>query len=442
MPTAAMLRIFKKALQQTIGQLPPPKRRFDAPLAIHGGTPVRDKRLRPWSGDTNCRASEWSGGVRDRFREVFLSGSEGLPQTKQKEFAARWAEFCGCKHALMLPHGTDALRFGLAAAFDHDGLDYGGEVIVPNLSFVASATSALDRRFGVALVDVEHGTLNIDPVRVEEAIVPGKTCAIMPVHQFGQAANMTALRAIAKKHGLKIIEDAAQAHGAAWEGKRVGSWGDAAAFSFQSAKNLSCGEGGMLTTDDAELFDRAYRLHNAGRSREAPSRWEHESIGWNCRATEYQATLVLHRFGRFEAQQETRAKNFASLRKMLQDVSCVRQLEMPASVTQHGMYMFSLCFQSAQCGGISLAEFMRASAAEGAPINRCYAHTLSDQPAMKQLLAKRPDYIRVLPTPVADQAVQEILYIAADVFLGTEADMADIAGALRKIESHYRNHHQ
>ena len=111
----------------------------------------------------------------------------------------------------------------MASVFDHDGLEYGGEVIVPNLSFIASATAALDRRFGVAFVDVDEGTLNLDPERVEEAIIPWHR-AIMPVHQFGQPADMTSLQAIAQKHGLKTIEDAAQAHGAAWKAGRSALW--------------------------------------------------------------------------------------------------------------------------------------------------------------------------------------------------------------------------
>ena len=106
-----------------------------------------------------------------------------------------------------------------------------------------------------------------DPQRVEEEIVQGRTRAIMLVHLFGQPANMTALREIARQHNLRIIEDAAQAHGATSESGPVGSLGDAAGFSFQSFKNLSCGEGGALTTNDEELFNRAYALHNAGRPR-------------------------------------------------------------------------------------------------------------------------------------------------------------------------------
>ena len=115
----------------------------------------------------------------------------------------------------------------------------------PNLSFVASATACLDRRFGVALVDVEAGSLQLDARHVEEAIVPGRTVAIMPVHQFGQPADMTAILDVARRHNLKVIEDAAQAHGAEWETGMVGALGDAGAFSFQSSKNLACGEGGI-----------------------------------------------------------------------------------------------------------------------------------------------------------------------------------------------------
>src|SRR5262249_11833399 len=190
-------------------------------------------RFRPWASDNDGNFLRWHSGARARLRRVFLDGVEGLPQPLAQEFAQQWATYCGCRYGLLLPHGTDALRLALAALFDHDGLDYGGEVIVPNFSFIASATAPLDRRFCLAFVDVDPATLLLDPGRVEEAIVPGKTRAIMPVHLFGQPADMTALRVIAGRHGLKVIEDAAQAHGAVWQDGPVGSLGDAAGFSFQ-----------------------------------------------------------------------------------------------------------------------------------------------------------------------------------------------------------------
>src|SRR5580704_1806089 len=206
--------VAKTVARQTIGRLPPPAARLAGKLACQGGTPVRDIRFRPWADYHSQNRLAWTTVIRPSFRQIFLTGAEGSPQTRSAEFGEKWAAYCGCRYGLLLPHGTDALRLGLAALFDHDGLEYGGEVIVPNFSFIASATAPLDRRFGIALVDVDPDTLLLDPQRVEEAIVPGKTRAIIPVHLFGQPADMTTLCAIAKRHNLKILEDAAQAHGA------------------------------------------------------------------------------------------------------------------------------------------------------------------------------------------------------------------------------------
>ena len=424
--------------QQTIGRLPRGSARLNGRLAIDGGTPVRNVRYRPWPRNAPTLAQWFAIGP--ELRRIFLSGVEGLPQTRQKQFAAEWARYCGCSHGLLLPHGTDALRLALAAALDHDGLAYGGEVIVPNLSFIATATAALDRRFGVAFVDVDAATLNIDPDQVESAILPGKTKAIMPVHQFGQPADMTSLRTIANRHGLKLIEDAAQAHGAAWETGPAGSLGDAAAFSFQSAKNLSSGEGGILTTSDAALFDRAFSLHNAGRSREMEARWEHHSLGWNVRATEYQAALLMDRFGRLDEQQRLRAGNFERLRNALPASCCLQPLAVHPGVRRHGMYMFVMRYHSERCGGVALERFISAVNAEGVPLNRCYSETLSNQPAMRDLLTRRPEYIRALSTPVSDRAVGEIVYLASSVFLAAGADIDDIAGAVEKVQAHYSAH--
>lgn len=404
-------------------------------LAVDGGTPVRDIRLRPWPANHRTSLAAWFTSVEPKFRAVFLSGIEGLPQTRQQAFAARWADLCQCRHALLLPHGTDALRFAIAAVLDHDGLQYGGEVIVPNLSFIATATAALDRRCGIALVDVDPGTLNLDPAAVEAAIVPGQTRAIMPVHQFGQPADMTAILAVAQRHGLRVIEDAAQAHGAMWKDRPVGGFGDAGAFSFQSAKNLSAGEGGILTTNDTGVYERAHALHNAGRAPKDGARWEHHSLGWNCRPTEYQAVLLEERLSGFAEQQEHRRARWADLLRALSGIDCVSPLALQPGVTRHGMYMFVLRYHAERCGGAAIDRFVAAVQAEGAPIHRGYASTIADQPVMRGLLARRPRYVRVLPTPAADQAAREILYIPGNAFLTDGQDMQDIADAIRKVQT-------
>lgn len=437
----ALTRGFKNAAKfvarQTVGRCPRSASRLTGRLAIHGGTPVRDVRFRPWHGIHGKRLSAWMNGGRAALRKVFLSGNEGLPQTLGKKFAQQWAEYCGCRYGLLLPHGTDALRIALAAALDHDGLEYGGEVIMPNFSFIASANAALDRRFAVVLVDVQEDTLLVDPKRVEEAIVPGKTRAIMPVHLFGQPADMTALGEIARRNNLKIIEDSAQTHGAEWETGPVGSLGDVAGFSFQGFKNLNCGEGGALTTNDETIFERAYSMHNVGRARQAPERWEHHALGWNCRATEYQAALLLERFKTFEQEQGTRRRNFFYLRELLGDVKCVRPQTVGPRVRKHAVHMLAMRYKSEHCGGTLIEDFLQACGAEGAPVHRGYTCTMSQQPVLQELRAKRPEYVRVMPTPVADQATQEFIYVPQEIFLGDRIDMEDIAAAFRKVMAHF-----
>ncbi len=430
-------QMVKKAAQQTLGRLPPNSSRLTGKLAIHGGKPVRHTRLRPWPGINDISLLRWTTQMRPAFRKIFLSGCEGRPHSLAQEFARRFAEYSGSRHGLLLGHGTDALRVALAAALDHDGLDYCGEVIVPNFSFIASATCALDRRLGVCFVDVDEQTLCLDPKRVEESIIPGKTRAIMAVHLFGQPADMTALRGIATRHNLKVIEDAAQAHGARWENGQAGSLGDAAAFSFQSSKNLNSGEGGLFVTNDDAIFERAYQMHDVGRNRVSPSRWAHESLGWNMRLNEYTAALLLDRMRDFEAEQERRAANFMALHQALQEVACAAPLAIHPGVRRHAAYMFVGRYFPEQCDNLGIDDFVEAVGREGVPIFRGYESTLSRQPVFQKTADKHPKLVRVLPSPVADAACRNTFYIPQQVFRATKADMLEIAAAFHKVQNHF-----
>jgi dTDP-4-amino-4,6-dideoxygalactose transaminase len=235
---------------------------------------------------------------------------------------------------------------------------------------------------------------------------------------------------------LKIVEDAAQAHGAVWETGPVGALGHAAGFSFQSSKNLASGEGGALTTNDEQVFERAHSLHNAGRPRIGGRRWEHVTLGSNCRLAEYQAGLLIHRFGEFERMQAIRRKNFHYLRRVMSEVACLEPLALDGGVRAHGMYMFAMRYKQEHCGGIFIDEFLELIEAEGVPIYRCFTTTIADQPAMQDLMKRHPEYFRRLPTPVADQAAREVVYIPQHVFLGVAADMEEIVAAIRKVERH------
>src|SRR3712207_3646118 len=149
----------------------------------------------------------------------------------------------GVKHALAVTSGTTALRVALLAC----GLSAGDEVILPAYTFVATASAIVETNAVPVFVDIHPDSYCLDPARIEEAITP-RTRAIIPVHLGGQAADMDAILAIARRHDLLVIEDAAQAHGAAYKGRSVGAWGDFGCFSFQSSKNLNCGEGGCVVT--------------------------------------------------------------------------------------------------------------------------------------------------------------------------------------------------
>ena len=431
-------KLAVKSAIRTLPQLPGRPGRLTGTLAKEGGLPVRDTRLRPWPVYPSSSMLDWTTKIAPKFLQIFLTGIEGLPQPLANRFADEWARYCGARHSLLLPHGTDALRVAIAAATDHDGIEYGGEIIVPNLSFIASATTVLDRQFGVALVDVDPETYLLDPKSVEEAIVPGKTRAIMAVHLFGQPADMTALRDIAKRHSLVLLEDAAQAHGAIHELGRVGAIGDAAGFSFQSSKNLSAGEGGAFTTNDAEIFERAYSFHNVGRARRGGQRWGHHSLGFNIRPNEYLAAILLHRLQKLETEQQRRAENFHKLREYLSDVSCVKPLGIGPGVQRHGVHMFVLRYDPEECGGLSIEDFLSTLQAEGLPINRCYTATMAQQPALQLIADKHPSYLRVMPTPVSDAAVKNMLFLAHDIFLGTEADMSEVAAAFKKVQARYQ----
>ena len=430
-------KLAAKSAIRTLPQLPGRPGRLTGTLAKEGGLPVRDTRYRPWPSYPSSSMLEWTTQIAPRFLRIFLTGVEGLPQPLSTRFAEEWARYCGARYALLLPHGTDALRVAISAAIDHDGIEYGGEIIVPNLSFIASATTVLDRQFGVALVDVDPETYLLDPQRVEEAIIPGKTRAIMAVHLFGQTADMTALRDIAKRHSLVLLEDAAQAHGAIHELGRAGSIGDAAGFSFQSSKNLSGGEGGAFTTNDAQIFERGYSFHNVGRARRGGQRWGHHSLGFNMRASEYVAAILLHRLQKLEAQQQRRAANFQKLREYIGDVSCLRPLGIEKGVQRHGVHMFVMRYDPEECGGLGIEDFISAVQAEGLPLNRGYTATMAQQPALQLIQDKHPSYLRVLPTPVADEAVRNMLFLAHDIFLGSESDMGEIAAAFAKVQARY-----
>lgn len=215
-----------------------------------------------------------------------------------EKFERRFADFCGTRYALTTSNGTTALHLALLAL----GIKAGDEVIVPDLTFIATANAVAYTGALPITVDIDAETLCISPTAIEQAIT-ARTRAIVPVHLYGHPADMDAINAIAVKHGLVVIEDAAEAHGAEYRGKRVGSLGRCGVFSFYGNKIITSGEGGMITTDDEALFLTGKRLRDHAMS--PVKRYWHEEIGYNYRMTNMQAALgvaQLERVDQFIAQ--------------------------------------------------------------------------------------------------------------------------------------------
>ena len=224
-------------------------------LAILGGSPVRDTKTNPWP-----KWPVWDKKEETALLEVLNSGVWSYNGPKETEFNKNFAEFCGVKYAVSAANGTVTLQMALEAC----GIGVGDEVILPGLTWQATAATIVDVNATPILVDVCEDTWCIDPKEIEKAITP-RTKAIIPVHLYGSFADMDEVMRIAKEHNLFVIEDCAHKHGGEWNGKKAGSIGDIGSFSYQLSKHLTAGEGGTVTTNNFELYEKLDALRNCGR---------------------------------------------------------------------------------------------------------------------------------------------------------------------------------
>jgi len=402
-------------------------------LAVDGGTPVRDTAQRPWPRWPIASEALWRDRVAPALREVYLSHVEGLPGPRAKAFAERFARYCGAKHGRLLVHGTDAIGSALSAVLDLDAWGDGGEVILPNYTFIATASAPLDRRCTLAFVDIDPKTFTMDPDALAEAIVPGRTRAVLPVHLAGHPADMDAINAVARKHGLAVIEDCAQAHGARYKGKPVGALADAGAFSFQSTKNLTCGEGGAVTTDDAEIDARVSGFMDVGRDPRG-GQWEYPRLGWNYRPSEYLAALLTARLETLDAETDHRARMAHYLTEQLGAIPGVTPPVEGAGCDRHAYHLYCMQLDTTQFGGHPRDAVVEALAAEGVPCTPGYTSPLSETPALEYLGKIYPPIVRVLPCPNAARVCANSLWLTQPLLLADTKDMDDIVEALGKVQ--------
>ncbi|MDZ7339467.1 MAG: DegT/DnrJ/EryC1/StrS family aminotransferase [candidate division KSB1 bacterium] len=404
-----------------------------AKLALHGGAPVREKPFPKWP--------VWGDEEIANLTEVVKSGKWGsLAGTKVKEFEQKFADYQQARFGICVNSGTTALRIALMAA----GVESGQEVLVPNYTFIASATAVLEAGAVPVFVDVEPDTYNMDPEVLEQHVTP-RTAALMPVHFAGRPADMDRIMAFAQKHALKVVEDACQAWGTEWDGRRVGAIGDAGAFSFQSSKNINAGEGGIITTNDPEI-DKMARAHaNCGRS--ADGQWyEHFYYGGNFRMTEFQAAVLLAQLGRLDELQAIRHENAAYLDEKLSTIPGVEPLANPTKATRQSHHLYIFRYKKEEFAGAPKARFIEALRKEGIPCSPGYSLPLNRQPVfLRKSFGPRgttvplPVDYSAVHTPVTERACyEEAVWFTQNMLLGTRDDMADIVEAIAKIKEHAR----
>jgi perosamine synthetase len=324
-----------------------------------------------------------------------------------EDFERSFAEFCGTKYALTVSNGTTGLHLALLAV----GIGPGDEVIIPDLTFIATANAIAYTGARPVMVDIEPETLCLDPGAVERAITP-RTRAIIPVHLYGHPAAMDAINAIASKHDLVVIEDAAEAHGARYRGKRVGSLGRCGVFSFYGNKIITTGEGGMITTNDEVLCQTAKRLRD--HAMHPKRRYWHAEIGYNYRMTNLQAALGMAQLQRIDEFSRRRRQIMAWYRAGLGHHADLR-LNCEASWATNAYWM--VCLEVDGMNETSRQNLMANLRSRGVD-SRPYFYPISDMPMYPS--ADTPIVHRIsprginLPTFVA-LSREQVDYICATV---------------------------
>ena len=387
-------------------------------LALNGGEPVVKRAL-------GKRWPIFDEKEEKALLEVLRSG-EWNRRDKVDEVGEAFAAYQDAKYSVPLANGTVALQCALKAA----GVNAGDEVIVPALTFVATATSVVLVNAVPVIVDVDPLTYNISPEAIEAAITP-RTKAIIPVHNGGYPADMDTIMKIADKHGLWVIEDCAHAHGSQWRGKGVGSIGHLGTFSFQIGKTLTCGEGGMVLTNDETLAENAARLVNL-----------------NMRMTNLQAVLLRCQLERFDAQVETRERNTAHLVAGMKTIEGIDPIPRDDRVTRWCFYYWDFRYIPDEFDGVPKSRFLEGLQAEGVPCG-VGAHgqpiyregPFADMEFFDQLGCARQgslyegeiDYSKVYCPNAERVYAEEVCSFPHALFLGGVDDMELILEAFRKL---------
>ena len=401
-------------------------------LAILGGQPVRKNKSWP-------RWPYWDQSVIDSVVKTTKSriwcriqSRTGTVPTFEKKFA----RLMGTKFCVATGSGTQALHTCVEAL----GIGAGDEVITSPYTDPGTIASILSARALPVLADLDRQSYQLDPEDVESRITEN-TRAIMPVHMMGQPCDMEAICAIAKKHNLKVIEDACQAHLAEYQGKKLGTIGDLGCFSFQSSKTIACGEGGGIIGNDEQLMDKCYTVHNHGTSR----RGRTEVAGPKYRMNEFEAAVLLGQLAGVQERFARRNENAAYLTSRLKDVPGIVPQKLYEGTASGSFYLYATTYRKEHFNNVDRSTFLKALSAEGISLSPYIRQGLHREPWIEHILSSKvyqkmfskkrlQSYRDRVPCPNCDKVCREMAMIwASGPLLGTKEDMDNIADAIIKV---------
>ncbi len=399
-------------------------------LALLGGSPVRQKPFPSWP--------EYGQEEEELLQAVLRSRRWGGYSPEVERLEKAFARLHGARHAITCCNGTVALEVALRAL----DLECGDEVIVPPITFVATATAVVICHGVPVFADIDAKTLNLSPEAVEAAITP-RTRAIITVHFGGHPADLDALRALALRHGLALIEDAAHAHGATWQGIPVGTFGTAGTFSFQAFKLATAGEGGIVVTNSSTIAEKVWSYCNCGR-RKGGGWFEHFILGSNYRLTGFQAAVLSAQLKRLPHQTALRQRNVEYFREKLRSLDGLVLPENDPRVSNHPYYLLTLRYQPETFSGVDRDLFLRALQAEGIPAQATYPYPLYRNPLFrKESLPpcgcgkwKSDQDYETLSLPESERVCKDGIWLDHYIFLGDHPDVDDVLTAIEKVRKH------
>jgi dTDP-4-amino-4,6-dideoxygalactose transaminase len=396
-------------------------------LAILGGEPVRRRPFAPWP--------QYTAADMDRLRTTVESrhwGGYPYPTPLATEFCAQFAQLQGAKYALPVANGTVAITVALQAA----GIGFGDEVIVPAYTWDGTATAALAMGAVPVFADIDPDTYCLD-VECVRKLITGRTRAIVPVHLAMRFAEMDELLALSHQYGLKVIEDCAHAHGGAWRGKGAGSMGDIGCFSLQESKLITCGEGGLLTTNSLEYYEALQTMINCGRA-SLTDQYGQRMLGLNYRMTDLQIALLFGQLERLPELRECRSRHAELLGSLIGGLPSVRLLPLQQQITSPTYYTY--VFQYRPEAGTPAPHrdlFVAALEAEGIPCDGRFYEAVY----RSDLFYATPENCRQLrhdysdcSCPVSEHAAyEEAVWLFQFCLIGSEDDVRDIGRAIEKV---------